>query len=140
MNRCSLIPTARWTSLAAMAALLLGALTLSVPSHALQPVQDIEDSPVPSGLSLTQIKKAIIRGGARRNWVIRESSPGVMEGTLNARKHMVKVEIRYNQFSYSITYKASANMKYNGGLIHKKYNAWVRNLDQDIQRNLLLEG
>lgn len=119
-------------------ALLFGALTFGTTAHALQAIQDIADSPIPSGLSKTQVKKAMIRAGARRNWIIRENDAGGLEATLHNRKHMVKVDIAYNRSSYSITYKASANMKYKGGLIHKKYNAWVRNLDQDIQRELLL--
>ncbi|MFK7914341.1 MAG: hypothetical protein AB8B93_10540 [Pseudomonadales bacterium] len=130
--------TRRRFTLTATFALLFGALTFGTAAHALQAIQDIADSPVPAGLSTTQVKKAMIRAGARRNWIVRESGAGALEATLHNRKHMVKVDIQYNRKSYSITYKASANMKYKGGLIHKKYNAWVRNLDQDIQRELLL--
>ena len=119
--------------------LLFIALLMGGPAFALQPIVDIEDSPVPSGLSMTQIKKAIIRAGAKRNWIIRESAPGAMEATLNVRKHMVEVDIHYDRAKYSITYRASSNMKYKDGLIHKKYNAWVENLNRDIQTNLLLE-
>ncbi len=122
------------------AALLLTLTVLvAAPAHALQPIQDIEGSPIPQGLTKTQIKKAIIRAGAKRNWIIRESTPGEMEGLLNVRKHIVKVDIRYDRNEYSITYKASANMKHKAGLIHKKYNAWVQNLNTDIQTQLLLE-
>lgn len=108
-------------------------------AHALQPIANVEGSPVPKGFSMTQIKKVIVRAGAKRNWVIRESSPGVMEGVLNVRKHMVKVDVRYDLNQYSITYKDSLNMKHRDGKIHKKYNAWVQNLNTDIQTQFLLE-
>ena len=121
------------------ALLLMLTLLITAPAQALQPIQDIEGAPIPNGLTMTQIKKAIIRAGAKRNWIIRESSAGVMEGLLNVRKHMVKVDIRYDRNEYSITYNASANMKHKAGLIHKKYNAWVQNLNTDIQTQLLLE-
>lgn len=121
------------------AVLLCAALLASHSAYALDPIVDIEDSPVPAGLTMKQIKKAIIRAGAQRKWIIRESSPGVMEGILNVRKHMVKVDLRYDRKTYSITYKDSVNMKFRGGLIHRKYNAWVQNLNTDIQTNLLLE-
>ena len=118
---------------------LLTALLTSAGAHALEAIRDFEDSPIPAGLQMEQIKKAIIRAGAKRNWIIRESKPGSMEGILNVRKHMVKVAISYDRNTYSITYVDSVNMKYKGGLIHRKYNAWVQNLNTDIQTNLLLE-
>ncbi|MEM1231043.1 MAG: hypothetical protein AAGI15_10935 [Pseudomonadota bacterium] len=137
------VETTRTVSFPARAAaaclVLLAALFASAGAQALEAIRDFEDAPIPDGLKMEQIKKAIIRAGAKRNWIIRESTPGSMEGILNVRKHMVKVAISYDRSSYSITYVDSVNMKYKGGLIHRKYNAWVQNLNTDIQTNLLLE-
>jgi len=49
---------------------------------------------------------------------------------------MAKVAITYNTNSYKIDYVDSENMKYNGTSIHKKYNSWVHNLENEIDKNL----
>ena len=114
-------------------------LAFTSAAMAIKPVKDVIDAPVPAGLSLEQIKAAIIKGGALRKWAVREESPGVLEGILHIRSHVVKVNIKYNQSSYSIIYKDSVNMKYNADShkIHKNYNSWVNYLNGDIQFALL---
>ena len=43
----------------------------------------------------------------------------------------------YDTKSYSIKYKDSSNLNYDGKSIHKNYNGWVENLDKAIRSNLV---
>lgn len=122
----------RWFS----ALIAASALLLSVPASALSPIIDLEDQPIPDGLTLDQVKKAIKRGAAVRKWIPKEEGPNAFEATLFNRKYVVKVKITYSRNSYSITYVSSQNMKAQNGRIHRKYNGWVSNLNNDIQRAL----
>ena len=122
----------RWLS----ALLATGALMLSLPASALQPIQDLIDQPVPDGLTLAQVKNAIKQGAAVRKWIAKEKGPNEFEVTLFNRGFVVVVNITYSRSSYSITYVSSQNLKAQNGRIHRKYNGWVSNLNNDIQRAL----
>lgn len=114
------------------------AVFVTMPAHALKAVENFESQPIPSELSLQQVKKTIVLSGGKRGWLIREVGPRQMEATLNVRKHTVVVDITLSGDSYSITYNTSVNMKYDGvGKIHGRYNKWVANLNSDIQRGLV---
>ncbi|MCR9277330.1 MAG: hypothetical protein NXH85_05105 [Pseudomonadaceae bacterium] len=110
----------------------------AAPALALKPIDNIDDAPVPDGLTLSQVQKAIMLGGSERGWIIKPAGSGELEGTLIVRSHVVKVTIPYSQSGYSILYKDSTNMKYKNGKIHRNYNTWVLNLNGDIQRALLM--
>lgn len=117
------------------------AATALVPSTAqaarVQPIENVENAPVPSGLDLRTVRNAIIDGCAARNWMAREIEEGVMECTVKVRSHTAVVNITYSTEMYSITYASSENLKYKEGKIHRNYNSWVQNLNGDIQNALL---
>ena len=117
-----------------MALLATASLTLALPAHALQPIIDLEDQPIPDGLSMSQIKTAIKRGAAVRKWIPKEAGNNAFDITLFNRGFVVKVKLTYTQNSYSITYVSSQGLKAQNGQIHRKYNGWVSNLNNDIQR------
>ena len=104
------------------------------------PVHNVSDAPV-STLSggqptLDEMKQAITRAGVNLGWVMREQSPGMIEGRLALRDHLAVVEIPYSRSGYSIRYKDSRNLNYDGENIHKNYNGWVQRLDQSIKAQL----
>ena len=107
-----------------------------------QPIYNVDDAMIVSStnktLSKEDVKSAIIQAGTTRGWVIKENSPGNLVGTLFIRKHMAKIDIQYNEKFYSINYKDSENLSYQNTLIHKNYNNWVKNLQQDIEIQLNL--
>ena len=120
-----------------LALLLMVSLVGTPPAHARsEPVMNVSSSPVPAGLSGTQVEKGIILGGSERGWIISRIDEGHLLGTLKLRRHVAVVDIRWTPSSYSITYKDSQNLKHRDGVIHRNYNKWVRNLDLDIQRAL----
>lgn len=102
------------------------------------PVFNITDAPIEieSKHSSTDIKKAIIRAGAGLGWQMEAEKAGHIVGTLYLRTHVAIVDIKYTNKNYSITYKSSENLGYDGKNIHKNYNSWVQNLNRSIQAQL----
>ena len=89
-------------------------------------------------ISSNDVKKAIMRAGGGLGWVIKENGDGKLIGTLSLRKHLAVVDIDYNTKSYSIRYKDSQELNYDGTTIHKNYNGWIQNLHRGIQTQLNL--
>lgn len=103
------------------------------------PVYNVADAPVnttSSNVALEDMEKAITRAGVGLGWQMKPVEPGHTIGTLYLRSHMAQVDIRYNQQSYSITYKDSSELNYDGESIHSNYNGWIKNLDNQIKAQL----
>lgn len=83
-----------------------------------------------------QVKDAIIKAGAQRQWIMSDAGPGVIKGKLQNRDHVADIKINYSATSYSIVYVSSINLMAANGKIHRNYNRWVHNLDKDIQVTL----
>lgn len=93
------------------------------------------------GITQEQMRNAIIKGCAHREWKTVDIDQNTIEAVINVRgKHRVVVTIPYTSDSYSIRYKESTGMKYtnkNGEQkIHSSYNKWIHNLDRSIQTEL----
>jgi hypothetical protein len=104
-------------------------------------VYDVVDAPVvgPAGgqkSTSAQVRNAIMRAGSGLGWEIKEVQPFLLEGTLHLRTHMARVSIPYSAERYSIVYKDSENLQYDGKMIHSNYNGWVQNLDKAIKSQL----
>ena len=103
-------------------------------------IMNVKDAPVEvTGKQVTtdEVKQAILRAGATLGWQMKETEPRNIVGTLFLRSHMAQVDIPYSNESYSILYKNSENLKYDGTSIHSNYNGWVQNLDRAIRAQLL---
>lgn len=87
-------------------------------------------------ISMKDIAKAITIAGAGLGWRMKAEGPGHMVGTLAVRDHVAIVDIKYNSETYSITYKNSTNLKYDGEYIHSNYNGWIQNLEKSINGQL----
>jgi hypothetical protein len=100
------------------------------------PILNIEDQSFSLRSSakpaLTQITRQIITAGDKLGWKMTRVKPGHIIATIHLRRHMAKVDIRYSNTKYSITYKDSLALKYDGESIHKNYNGWVQNLSNAI--------
>ncbi|RJT39816.1 hypothetical protein [Rahnella woolbedingensis] len=83
-----------------------------------------------------QIKTAIMSAGLNRGWIMTDGGPGVINGRLNNRDHVANIRVNYTQNSYTINYVSSTNLMAEKGEIHRGYNHWVNNLDNDIQIRL----
>lgn len=117
----------------------LGMLTLTACST-MQPIQTIQNQPIPSGLSNKQIQQAMMTAGFNRHWVITPAAKSSMVGKLNWHGHYVKVTIPYTSSKYAIVYQDSNNLDYKQGQIHRAYNKWTNMLNDQIQTQLAFEA
>ena len=102
-------------------------------------VYNVDDAAVVTSVdkySAQDVKKAIMRAGGSLGWMMKENGPGKIVATLNIRKHMAKIDIDYSTKSYSIRYKDSQNLNYDGTNIHSNYNGWIQRLNDNIQIQL----
>ena len=104
------------------------------------PVHNVSDEPFPTwqekDITQKDISKAIINAGQSLGWVMKEKEDGHIQGSLLLRTHKAVVDINYDHSKYSITYKDSENLNYDGTDIHRNYNNWVINLTNKINTNI----
>lgn len=119
--------------------LLLGISLVFLSGCRMAPILNIDDQTVVSSkanYTEEDVKKAIVRAGAGLGWNMDADKPGHVLATLHLRTHMAQVDINYNKERYSITYKDSQDLQYDGTNIHKNYNGWIQNLDRAIKTQL----
>lgn len=118
---------------------LIAAVTLSLAACKTIPVRDYDHQITSSAnkqLTKKDVEKAIVSACQQRGWMCKATSEGTIAGLLDVRKHQVKIDIVYDEKSYSLKYKDSMNMKYDGDSIHKKYGQWMNNLSRSIDNQL----
>jgi hypothetical protein len=128
-----MIRVSRWVAVLAAVAALTACSTLA-------PIQNVENVSVSTStnrpLTPVEVRAAIVRAGAGLGWIMKDASPGVINGTLLLRTHTAEVQIPYSATSYGIVYKSSVNLQEAGGKIHRNYNGWVQNLNRGINAQL----
>ena len=121
-------------------ALVVGALLALTGCARTAPIYNLDSVPIvaPGGKSLSesQVRTAIIAGGANLGWRIGDVVPGHLEGTLTLREHIAVVDILYTGGSYAIRYKRSTNLNERDGIIHSNYNGWIQNLYRAIRTQI----
>ena len=103
------------------------------------PVYNVSSAPVaaPSGqLSAAQVRGAIIEALHDKGWIVREDNPGKIVADILVRTHRAGVAIDYSPTQYSISYKDSENLLYDGSEIHRNYNKWIMLLERQINQGL----
>jgi hypothetical protein len=104
------------------------------------PLYNLKDAPIntPAGVSRTaaDVEKAIRTAGTKTGWKMESPRPGLIVGTTTWSTHSATVDITYDARRYSIVYKDSANLGYDGTNIHRNYNYRVQELDRAIQNQL----
>ena len=126
----------KWLAIAASVLVLL-----AVGCRGPMPVYNVTDAPLVAAKpnpSLDEIGKAIQRAGVALGWQMKETKPGHMLATLALRKHVAVVDVNYGVKFYSILYKDSTELGYDGQNIHPNYNGWIQNLDKGIRAQLSL--
>jgi len=101
-----------------------------------KPILNINNAPIAMGHTMEQVRQAIVAAGQSRGWVMQETKPGVVHGTLKARTHQADIDVAYSTTSYSISYVSSVDLNYKDGKIHRNYNKWIENLDTAIKAQL----
>ncbi|MEX0693026.1 MAG: hypothetical protein WD075_01150 [Rhodospirillales bacterium] len=82
--------------------------------------------------SLAEAEKTIKLAGASLGWQVKQASPGKLIATLPIRTHVAIVDITHDTKQFSIMYKDSTNLDYDGTNIHSNYNGWIQNLQKAI--------
>lgn len=123
----------------ALIALFSGIFALMGGCGSGDPIVNYQNTPVVAksgNKNLHDIKRAIVLAGSRIGWQMQPVRPGLIKATLFSQGFMAKVEINYSTEAYSIIYKDSSNLKYNGQTIHPTYNKWVSKLHKHIRNNI----
>lgn len=122
-------------------ALLLASVLLLLVACTNKPVLNIDDAPVVTGTGATpdlaEVRSVIVKAANVKGWTVKEIDPMHLEATLRTRKIMAQVVIAYSTSAYSITYKDSRTLKYNGKTIHRRYNRWIHKLRELINQQLV---
>ena len=102
------------------------------------PVVNIQNSTIEVNgkYSKADVKKAIITAVKGQGWGIQNKKGNHIVAVLFVRQIKATIDIRFNTKSYSINYKNSSNLSYDGTNIHRNYNTWIQNLDNRIQAEL----
>jgi len=113
---------------------------LAIFAGCMAPIYNVTNHPIaPSGAAartLDEVKAAILGAGEARGWTLKEIGPGHLEGILRIRAHIAVVDIKYSPTSYSIAYKDSSELLYDGTQIHMEYNNWIKSLEDGIDSRL----
>ncbi|MGF7446131.1 LptM family lipoprotein, partial [Klebsiella michiganensis] len=104
----------RWVA----AATIIGALAGCARTA---PIEQIHTT-VSAGHTEAEVKNAIIKAGAQREWIMSDAGPGVINARQQIRDHIAEIKINYSATSYSINYATSSNLMASGGKIHRNYN------------------
>ncbi|WKD49946.1 hypothetical protein [Microbulbifer spongiae] len=123
--------------------LFLSLVAVTLGACTSYPLLNIQDRIVPSridGSSQTRdsVKQSIIAGCIVKGWSCQEVSPGQILASIDIRKHHAEANINYDNDSYSITYKDSKMLDYDGQrkTIHRSYNRWINNLNSAIIKEM----
>ena len=106
----------------------------------LEPLYSVEDRPFPSGAvgDLSEVAKNIRLAAKMMGWRLEDSGPGEILATNRKGQHAAIVSIRFDTVRFSINYRNSTRLDYDGKRIHKLYNRWVGDLERAIQRETSL--
>jgi hypothetical protein len=121
---------------------LIVAAALWVPACGanMAPVLNVNHAPVagaPAGADpAASVRDAIHRAILSRGWTVAGETPGVLTATIQKDGISATVDIPYTATDYSIVYRDSAGLKYDGNRIHKRYNHWVDRLQASITAEL----
>jgi hypothetical protein len=85
----------------------------------------------------TQVRRAIILGGARHGWKPIADKPGILTLNLSTREHEVTVDVLYDAQGFQVKFRSSANLNEQKSgdriTIHPKVNQWLSALNEDIR-------
>ncbi len=123
--------------------LVAACLTLLGCSATVSPVKDITHARVSAAMperSMDNVKKAIIRGLATKRWTIEENEPGLLVASVSVGPHYAQIKITYDADTYSIAHAdSSPSLRYDGETIHRRYNHWIRLLNEAIQSQMAVQ-
>lgn len=82
------------------------------------------------------VADVIMRAAIGRDWEVKRVATDKIRATLYNRQHVATVAITFDQRKFNIEYVSSQNLKHVGTRIHRNYNRWVHNLENDIRKQM----
>lgn len=117
-----------------------GTLWASACGFNTAPVLNVSHVPVagvPAGVDPTAyVHDAILRAVRSRGWTVAGEAPGVVTATVAKEGISATVDIPFTATDFSIVYRDSTGLKYDGTTVHKRYNHWVDRLRASIAAEL----
>lgn len=110
------------------------------------PVQTVGVGPNGAPYTAEQIERAILAGAQTRRWSVIGRSSGVVVAEIGVSSHVARVRVLYNEHGWRIAHEQSSpDLHYgmderHGEVIHRRYNHWVRLLNQAIGNALVVQG
>ncbi len=103
----------------------------------LAPVNNINSARVSAAMqayTAEDVGKAIMRGLALKKWTVESHQPGEILASVGVGPHHTQIRITYDDRRYSIVHvNSSPSLQYDGKIIHRRYNHWIRLLNDSIQ-------
>lgn len=99
---------------------------------------------IPQNTPISKIQKAVVQAFTDRGWNVEKNWKELTEASIRTRGHEARVRVNYVGNKVEIRYVSSNNLKYsvkNGTeYIHRRYNNWVKNIEEDILDSLHAAG
>jgi hypothetical protein len=122
--------------------IVIGLMLFVTSCNRERPILNIENEYIVTGSgktpSLEQVRVAIRKAVVAKTWRIRDAGANQFEATFTKGTKVARVTIKYSTKQYSILYKSSNRLFYDGTNIHRRYNAWIKGLRIFINRNFAL--
>lgn len=103
------------------------------------PIYNVERHAMPAEakqLSTQEIGQRIRRTLARRDWHCNQTTPNTLICNVKRRTHNAIVQIDYDQYYFAIHCVNTTNLNHSGGMVHQKYNKWIKLMEKDIIRSI----
>jgi len=118
--------------------LVLSLLALLFVGCGINKVYNVETKNFSTKPQNQTVYNAIIQSGKFLGWSMKQTNENTIIGKLVIRDHVAKVSISFDKDSYSIKLLEAENLNYDSSknTIHKNYNGWVKNLENQIDAKL----
>lgn len=101
-----------------------------------EPLHNIESEAIVTGSGNTptidESRSTILQAVVKKGWTIKKTGPKSFDATLSKGKKIVHITIKFSTTEYSIRYKSSQYLLYDGTSIHRRYNDWIAGLRKNI--------
>jgi hypothetical protein len=90
------------------------------------------------GVTLAQVRATVEKAALDQGWLLSNEKSGSFTATKawGGGKHNAVVDVLYNLKNFTIRYKDSKLLGYNGSTIHKTYNLMVTRLEEKIKTDV----
>ncbi|MCB0334685.1 MAG: hypothetical protein KDD62_00225 [Bdellovibrionales bacterium] len=99
---------------------------------------------VPTSVSKSTMRAAAVRALKNRGWLIEKDWEDKTEASVRSGSHLARIRVSYPGNQIKIQYLDSSDFKYSvkdgEAMIHRRYNHWVRLIEDDILASLGPKG